>query len=203
MRVSLDTGPPQFTAPPGSVDEAGFRWRSFVDQLDSLSFPRSGYGGTLEVIGARKSLGSDTQFTRAEATGTFVQSFGEHTFQVGVKLGQRLCSDPLPATRMFQWGGMLQQSGYPTGALLGEDLRFARLMYYQRVARWRLLEGVYAGGSLEVGRMGKPLIPGNHEGTLRSASLLLGVDTPLGPLYLSYGRAAGGYDSVYLFLGRP
>ncbi len=29
-----------------------------------------------------------------------------------------------------------------------------------------------------------------------------GVDTPLAPVYLAYGHAEGGNDSVYLFLGQ-
>ena len=51
--------------------------------------------------------------------------------------------------------------------------------------------------------MGKPLIPGNEQGTLKSMALFLGVDTPIGPLYLGYGRTASGIDSGYLYLGRP
>ena len=101
----------------------------------------------------------------------------------------------------YQWGGLLQQSGYPTGALIGEDIRFARLLYYQRLARWSLLEGVYGAFSLEVGRVGRPLIPNNEQGTLRSAAVMLGVDTPIGPLYLGYGRSNTATKACTCFLG--
>jgi NTE family protein len=202
-RSKLDTGLPVLAAPDDYVKSVGVTWRALVDQLDNVNFPRNGYAGTLDVLAARKDMGSDLNFTRAEVVGNVVKSFGEHTFQFGVKFGQRIGSDPLPPVQQFQWGGMLQQSGYPTGALVGEDLRFARVVYYNRVARWQLLEGIYVGGSLEVGRMGRPLVPGNQEGTLYSGSLLFGVDTPIGPLYLAYGHAARGFNSVYLFLGRP
>nr|WP_283254243.1 patatin-like phospholipase family protein [Ramlibacter paludis] len=202
-RTSLDTGLPVVAAPDGYQYEGAVTWRALVDQLDSVSFPRAGYGGSVEVLAARKELGSEGNYTRLELAGTYVKSFDDHTFQLGVKVGQRYGSDPLPPVRQFQWGGMLQQSGYPTGALIGEDLRFARLVYYNRVARWQLLEGIYVGGSLEVGRMGRPLVPGNQQGTLYSGSLLFGVDTPIGPLYLAAGHAARGYNAFYLFLGRP
>ena len=202
-RATLDTGLPILEVPDGHVNYAGFTWRSIIDQLDSLNFPRSGYGGTLEVFGARQSLGSDQDFTRGELTGTYVHSFGDHTFNFGVRAGGHLTSDPLPPTRQFQWGGLLQQSGYPTGALLGQDLRFARMVYYNRLKSWSLLDGVYGGASLEVGHMGKPLVPGNDQGTIYSGALLLGVDTPLGPLYLGVGRASRGFTAGYLFLGRP
>jgi NTE family protein len=202
-RTTLDTGLPVLAASADYVKSVGITWRTLVDQFDSLNFPRAGYGGTLEVVAARKEMGSDLNYTRAELAANVVKSFGEHTFQLGVKVGQRIGSDPLPPAQQFQWGGLLQQSGYPTGALIGEDLRFARVVYYNRLAHWQLLEGIYVGGSLEVGRMGRPLVPGNQQGTLYSGSLLFGVDTPIGPLYLAYGHATRGFNSVYLFLGRP
>ena len=51
--------------------------------------------------------------------------------------------------------------------------------------------------------MRRPLVPSNNDDVLRSAALLLGLDTPLGPLYFGYGRANHGFDSLYLFLGKP
>lgn len=185
------------------LDSTALTVRAVLDQLDDLNFPRAGYGASLNVTSARKSLGSDANYTRLDASGTFVHSFGDHTFQLGAKVARRLGSDPLPVSEMFQWGGFLQLSGLPTGALAGEDLRFARLVYYNRIARWRLLDGMYAGFSLEAGRMRNNLLPANDLGTLYAGSLLLGVDTPIGPLYLGYGHANKGFDSFYVFLGRP
>ena len=37
---------------------------------------------------------------------------------------------------------------------------------------------------------------------LFSGTLFLGVDTPLSPLYLGYGRAEGGSEEFYVFIGR-
>lgn len=202
-RSSLDTGLPVLSGAGSEPDTTAFTLRAIVDQLDSVTFPRAGYAASLDYNAARTGLGSDIDFDRLEASGTYVHSFGDHTLQFSGKLGRRIGDDALPASRMFQWGGFLQQSGLPTGALIGEDLRFVRAVYYNRVHRWSLLEGLYAGGSLEVGRMSRSLLPNNNLGTLYSASLLMGLDTPLGPLYLSYGRADKGYDSFYLFLGRP
>jgi NTE family protein len=202
-RTSLDTGPPVLDTSRGNLDDGAVTLRALVDQLDNLNFPRHGYSASLDLRAGRKALGGDVDYQRAEAAGVFVHSFGEHTLQFAGKLGRRVGSDPLPVPEMFQWGGFLQMSGLPTGALIGEDLHFARLVYTNRVARWSLLDGVYAGFSLEAGRMRQPLLPGNDLGTLTSGALLLGVDTPLGPLYFGYGRATKGFDSFYLFLGRP
>ncbi|MNS84636.1 hypothetical protein D3C72_1184690 [compost metagenome] len=51
--------------------------------------------------------------------------------------------------------------------------------------------------------MGDPLVPGSPTGLLKSGSVFLALDSPLGPLYLAYGRAAAGTYSFYLFLGKP
>ena len=202
-RSSLDTGPAFLTATEGRVSYTSVTLRGLVDQLDNVNFPRAGYLASFNLRSARTGLGSDADFTRADAAGTYVKSFGEHTFTGSFRYGGRLGSDPLPTGELFQWGGLLQQSGYPTGALTGEELAFARILYMKRLKRWSLLDGVYAGLSLEVGRMREPLIPNNEQGTLHSVGLVFGLDTPIGPLYLGYGHASRGYDSLYLFLGRP
>ncbi len=36
-----------------------------------------------------------------------------------------------------------------------------------------------------------------------AGSVFVGLDSPIGPVYLAYGHAEGGNDSVYLFLGQP
>ncbi|HSO45030.1 MAG TPA: esterase, partial [Rhodoferax sp.] len=66
-----------------------------------------------------------------------------------------------------------------------------------------LLEGAYGGVSLELGKVGSPLVQGSPEGWLKSGSLFIGADTPVGPAYLGYGRAMDGNQSFYFFLGKP
>ena len=39
------------------------------------------------------------------------------------------------------------------------------------------------------------------DNTIVAGSLFLGVDTPIGPLYLAYGRAETDDQSVYIYLG--
>ena len=77
-------------------------------------------------------------------------------------------------------------------------------MYYRRI--WPggvLLEGAYGGFSLEAGEVGKQLVPGNPDGLLKSTSVFVAVDSPIGPAYLGYGRALGGVSSFYFYLGFP
>jgi NTE family protein len=203
LRADLDTGPPALAPPLESQSYTGILMQGGVDQVDNLNFPRSGYGASFQVLAANAGSSNGGGFGRAVADGTFAASLGEHTFNFGFKAGSSVGANPMPTPLFFQWGGFLHQSGYPTGALLGEDIAFARVMYYKRLLQWSLLDGVYGGVSLEIGRVGRPLVPTNDSGVLRSGALLLGVDTPLGPLYLGYGRTTQGIGSFYLNLGRP
>jgi NTE family protein len=200
---TLDTGPLFLQPPEGHQTYTMLTLRGLVDQLDNVNFPRSGYAGSFSIKAARTGLGGDANFTRGDASGQYYKSYGEHTFSVGFRFAGRLGSESLPLIQLFQWGGLLQQSGYSTGALTGEELMFGRLAYTRRLARWSLLDGVYGTVSYEVGRMRRPLVPNNEQGILHSFALMLGLDTPLGPLYFGYGRVDRGFDSLYLFLGRP
>lgn len=202
-KTSLDTGPPFLEVNPDWTKRVGLRAQALVDQMDNANFPRSGYAGSLHVSAPRRGMGGDLTYVKGDFDASFVASAGDHTFSVGLKGGGPLDSARLPRNDLFQWGGLLQQSGYRTGALMGESLAFGRLVYYHKLARFRLLEGMYGGFSLEAGRVGKPLVPGGPEGLLKSGSLFLGLDSPVGPLYVGYGRAADGNSSLYLFLGRP
>ncbi|RAS04147.1 patatin-like phospholipase family protein [Cupriavidus alkaliphilus] len=201
--ATLSTGPASLSPGPGSIRRGAITGRLFFDQLDSVDFPRFGYAGGLRIYASQPGLGADRAYVKAQADGTYAHSFGDHTLSFGFKVGGNPGGKPLPNYDLFQWGGFLQQSGYATGQLMGGNLQFARLVYYNKLARQTLLQGVYAGFSLEAGRVGNPLVPGSPTGLLKSGSLFLALDSPLGPLYLAYGRAAAGVFSFYLYLGKP
>ena len=201
--ATLDTGPPELTPPDTRPHIGAYRVRAIFDQLDSANFPRFGVAASANVKLSSKSLGATDEYQRWDADFLAARSFDAHTFRVAAKAGGTFGGDPLPPYDLFQWGGFLQQSGYPTGALLGQRLTFGRVDYSYKLLNQRLLEGLYAGMSLEAGRVGSPLVPGNAPGLLKSVAVYLGADTPVGPFYLGYGFAADGSRSAYLFLGRP
>lgn len=198
----LDTGPEFLTPGRSNIRQGAFTARLVLDQLDSVHFPRSGWRGSARIFDSNSSLGAEDLYTKWDIDGIAVYSIGEHTFNFGIKAGGNLGSHDLPRYDQFQWGGFLQQSGYATGQLIGERLRFGRLMYYRRIVRGSFLEGAYGGLSVEIGKVGDPLVLGNTEDTLRSASIFIAADSPLGPVYLGYGHAEDGNNSFYFYLGR-
>ena len=203
QNASLSTGPAFLSPGNESTERRAFTARVLVDQVDSINFPRFGYGATMNVYSSQGALGATDTYTKGDLTATYAHSFGNNTINLGVRAGSNLGGPALPPYAMFQWGGFLQQSGYSTGQLIGGNIQFARLVYYNKLVRQTFLEGVYAGFSLEAGRVGAPLVPGNPTGLLKSGAAFLGLDSPIGPFYLAYGRAAGGSYAFYLFLGKP
>ena len=176
--------------------------RLLLDRLDNADFPRQGWAAQVEVYGSSTDLGADANYTKWQAGGSVTHSFGENTVRFRARAGGKIGSNPLPTYDQLGWGGFLRQSGYATGQLVGASLQFGQLMYYRRIVRGGLLDGAYGGLSLEVGNYTQPLVPGNASGVLKSMALFVSADSPVGPAYLGYGRAADGTQSLYFFLGR-
>jgi NTE family protein len=199
---SLDTGTPSLPTG-GKVDTGAVRARVRFDQLDSVNFPHSGYAVYAQILDSYTDLGARDNYTRWEGNLVSAVSFGANTVQLAIKGGGAIGSAPIPVYDQFSFGGFLRLSGYRTGQFLGESLEFGRLMYYRKLSEGTLTEGVYAGFSLEAGRIGGQPIPGNPNGMLGAGALILAADTPIGPLYFAYGIAEHGNASWYMYLGRP
>ncbi|KPJ81393.1 MAG: hypothetical protein AMJ58_05380, partial [Gammaproteobacteria bacterium SG8_30] len=60
----------------------------------------------------------------------------------------------------------------------------------------------YAGLSLELGNVWDDRSDIGFGAARLNGSLFLGLDTPLGPVYLAVGVDEGGGSSLYLLLGR-
>jgi len=203
LKGSVSTGDSSLLPDTSHIGRGAITFRGVYDQLDSINFPRRGLGAQLRLYASQPGLGAEQAYVKGEVNGTYALSSGRHTVNLSVRAGSKIGGDSIPTYDLFQWGGFLQQSGYATGQLLGGNLQFARLVYYNRLVQQKLLEGVYAGFSLELGHMGDAPVAGAPTGLLKSAAAFLAVDSPIGPLYLGYGRAVGGSYGVYLFLGKP
>jgi NTE family protein len=132
------------------------------------------------------------------------RSFDRHTLIFWTNAGTTLDSLNTPENA-FTLGGFLNLSGLPPRYLAGPHFGIARLMYYRRIGRGG--SGVldfpaYAGMSIEAGNTWDDRSDISFSNTRKDASLFLGVDTPLGPVYLATGFDEGGDKAFYLFLGR-
>lgn len=157
LEPKLDTGPETLSPGASNVTRGAYTLRLLFDRADSVHFPRNGWRSGMRLYKSTSQLGADDDYAKWDAEATGAYSFGSHTFNVALKFGGKIGSNSLPRFDLFQWGGFLQQSGYATGQLVGENMKFGRLMYYHRILRGTLLEGAYGGASIEFGKVGNPL----------------------------------------------
>jgi NTE family protein len=200
---SLEIGPPSLSPGVGGILERAVQASVALDRLDSVTFPREGWVAAASLYNSNTSRGGEEgRYTKWDVRGTYVHSVGRNTFSLSALSNGKLNGN-LPVYDQNQWGGFLRQSGYRTGQLLGESISFGRLLYYNRLVDYKVFNGLYAGVSLEVGKVRRPLVPGNSTAVLKSAAVFVATDSPIGPLYLGYGRSADQNSSLYLFLGFP
>ena len=177
-----------------------------VDQLDFANFPQRGYRVLAEAVSGRQSGGTtvrNASFTRFEVQATAVRSWGVHTLNLNARtLIARQPEDS--AQGPYSLGGFQQLSGYQPGQLTGNTLLFGRATYYQRLSKTPVLtRGFFVGGSLEAGNAWQRRDQVSLGDLRLAASIFIGADTGIGPLYVALGRAPKGGSALYLFIGRP
>jgi NTE family protein len=199
IKQSIDVG---ITEPSEDITEAAFIANLQIDKLDSVAFPQAGWTLNATVYNSNTSIGADDNYTKWNLNGVYVKSFGKHTLNFGFVAGGSLDND-LPSYDLNRWGGFLRGSGLGNGQMLGQSLTFGRVMYYQKLADYQMFDGLYAGFSLEAGKMTHPLMPDSSSDVVKSASAFIATDSPIGPVYFGYGRSDDGNDSLYTFVGFP
>lgn len=180
----------------------GMRLRLDLDQLDAASFPRDGWRLALTGISGQQR-GLSGRAERLEASYTHANSWGLRTLNLQLRAARTRALPGVPAGP-YALGGFQQLSGLRTDQLHGNALLLMRATLYHRLTEQPVLtRGWFTGASLEAGNVW--LDPGRlgFSGLRTAASVFLGADTGIGPLYLALGAERSGGRAVYLFLGRP
>ena len=174
---------------------------TLYDSLDDVDFPTRGTLASMTARLSRTSLGSTNDYEQLQALLVNAHTWGRHTL-VGFLQGGYTDDDAAPAERLFQAGGFLRLSGLAQDQLSGQHYGIAALTYYRRIGNINLFPA-YLGGSIELGNAWQSRSDISLDNTVAAGSLFLGAHTPLGPVYLGYGKAQGGNGSIYLYLGNP
>jgi NTE family protein len=185
--------------------ETGARVRVVVDQLDYALFPQRGYRVEAQgVLGQRSSAGLTEPFHSVQASGTYVRTFGRHTVNLYALMLLSDQANAAPLVGRQSLGGFHLMSGYQPGQISGNQLLFGRLTWYMRLNQpLALTRGFFLGGTLEAGNawlQRSQISPYDLRG---SASVFLGADTAIGPMYLGLVSAPGGTTGLMFFIGRP
>ena len=192
----------------GQFDVGAFTFNATLDRLDSISFPRHGYYARASVYESSALLGADETYTRWNAVLSAPVTIGRHTVDGLIAGGNRIGSNEIPIYDQFELGGFLNLSGLSRAQLRSDRFVFGRLIYRSQVAKIPVVEDVHLGFSLEGARL-NPVIPVwrgkvvTGDLNVFAGSIFMGIDSPLGPLFLGFGYANSDNKAVYLYLGRP
>jgi NTE family protein len=173
--------------------------RITADELDNLYFPTQGYLGLAEWAYSDHRIGADNDFEQVRLGYEQPYTWGRNTLIGGLGI-QTTLDDNAPIESLFRLGGFKRLSGFGTDRLSGQHAGLARLIYQRRINDIQLAKA-YVGASLEAGNVWQDSGDISLDNLIIAGSAFLGVDTPVGPLYLGYGRNDTGAGSLYLYLG--
>ncbi len=181
------------------IGELNFEHRH--DSLDNLWFPTKGFKSRLGIRLSREQLGSSINYEQAFGNFSGAISQGKNALLLNLEAGYSF-DDDTPLERWWELGGFGRLSGLIPEQLAGQNYGLASLAYYRRLNEVQLAP-VYAGFTLESGNVWVDKSAISLDDLVFSGSLFLGVDTPIGPFFLAWGRADTGDDTFYLYLGNP
>jgi NTE family protein len=174
--------------------------RFSVDTLNDISFPRSGSLARLEWRGSRTGqLSADSDFDQWLLSASHARTWGRHTLLSTVRYDVTT-RGIAPLQSLSRLGGFFDLSGLNHNELAGQHAMRIGASYYRRIGDLALFPA-FAGISFEVGNVWDNRRDIGLHDTVVGGSLWAGVDTPVGPIYVGYGRAERRQDAFYVFLG--
>lgn len=173
------------------------------DTFDDLNFPNNGTRAAVEFRRSDGAIGGDENFNSASGQAVTAKTWDRNTVLAGVEAGVTF-DGTAPPQNLFSLGGLFNLSGFMADELTGQDFALGRLIYYRNIGSQPGSFGVpvYLGASLEAGNVWQDRNDMSIDDLLIAGSAFVGLDTPVGPIYLAYGHAEGGNRSAYLFLGQ-
>jgi NTE family protein len=178
-----------------------FFGRFSVDTMDSVSFPRKGSLASIEWRGSRRGpLSADVDFDQVLVSAAHAKTWGRHTILTSLRYDATVSGSP-PVDGLFRMGGFFDLSGINRNELVGQYAVRVGAAYYRRIGDLALFPA-FAGVTVEVGNVWQTRGDISLRSSIVGGSFWAGVSTPVGPVYVGYGRAEGGLDAFYIALGR-
>jgi len=175
-----------------------------VDTLDDVRFPNDGTYARADVFFFRKELGFAESFERVNVSADMFRTWRKNTIGIGLKYEDSIGAGSGRLEALHSLGGFLNHSGFERNSLTGQHAGLAHLLAYRRIASPAVFSWefpVYLGGLFEIGNAWEDRHDIDND-LLISFGPFVGVDTPLGPLYIAYAHGEGGENQAYVYLGR-
>jgi NTE family protein len=194
--------------PEDTFTEAGALVSYRYDNLDNPFFPTEGGFLYADYEAISETLGADNDFQRWRAVAQGAYSFGRdkrNTVILTARTGQSEDATKEPQN-FYQLGGLFNLSGLSQDFFSGRNMAFAMAQYQRRLSERSVIPldlPVYLGGSIEGGQLWSDRSDIDVDDFIAAGSIYLAIDSPIGPLYVAYGRSEGDRDALYLSLGWP
>ncbi|MBE8577146.1 patatin-like phospholipase family protein [Vibrio sp. OPT18] len=188
-----------------------------LDTLDNFSLPTEGYFVDLEYLVSHDDFQNDTSINETELTSESdtvyefsanlmaAKSIEKHTLVAKLDYGIVESKNSIFPIDPKELGGFLNLSGIPRNSMIGQNLAYTSLIYRYKWFEndFGLFESpFYVGASIEHGGVWSNNDLSIDEAPMYTAgSVFAGVDSPIGPIILAYGRTEDNFDSVYLIVG--
>jgi NTE family protein len=188
------------------VKQPVIRTQLTVDQLDDPLFPRKGY--YLSAVSNIAFGGADNSYSDAQGKALWAISRGGNTLNLAVEAAGTYGNEQNGAGANgglgFTLGGFQHLSAYAPDQFAGNYLMYGRMTYLRDMPDLNLpgLRNTVLGTSLEVGDVWQSREAFATGPFKKSASMFLGGNSFLGPLYFGAAIAPRGVWNLYLQLGR-
>jgi len=173
------------------------------DTLDSLYFPGRGSFAHIRFDGVDPDIAGVADYDLLTVSLTHAVPLNRHSI---VFEGKYQTSNRTFVERHLQpaLGGFKNLSGLHKDALVDNNLAYLGVTWLYQLNEGSLFQlglPLYLGVSIERGNVWADRKDMRLDDMILSGLLMLGVDTPLGPVYVGYGKAEAHESAFYLQLG--
>jgi NTE family protein len=178
--------------------------RFAYDRLDNVRFPREGTRWGVQGLFSRENFNADDEYDLYRFDYLKAATFDRHTLIGLLDIGTKRRDGDSGLQDVFRLGGFLNLSGLQEDELTGNHSALTSLVYYYQLNSEKSLFSmpIYLGASLELGNVWQTTGEISADTAITAGSLLAGMDTLLGPLYIAFGGTEEGDKALYFFLGQ-
>lgn len=171
-----------------------------VDTLDSRYFATQGDLGVLKYSVYSEALGGDDDFDQVSLSWFSAHSVEKTSLLASMNVGITPDDDAAFYGR-YTLGGFTKLSGYNQYELSGQQMAHVLVGGMYQMVDMKFLP-VYLGAMLEAGNTWERLSNFGDDWKY-SASVFVGVDSFIGPLYVGFASSEDHPQSLFMYLGTP
>jgi NTE family protein len=192
-----------------SMDSGGFKRGGWLtdfhyNTLDDFNFPSKGTTVDAVLLNNLQEFGAENRADGLTLALNTVITWGKYTFIPGIHYSGYFSSDS-KIEDSYNMGGFFNLSGYLPNQLSGQHTGLARVIFYRKmgsVGLGNFRTQLYLGASAEAGNVWAKSQDITMKSLIYAGSVFISANTFLGPVYLGYGMAERGHQSIGLYIGQ-